>query len=470
MIQKAVNQQTGIQDPRLISVDRAAQVYEKLKNFSNGDGEIVTRFTATWNSSLRWSRNHVNMGSDRRSLWFSVVRTTADKKGMGGVVTNQLDDDSLQGAVKAAERRMGWTLRREDLPYADHVMGVVDSKIWSDHTFNSTVEARGRVAQLISEKSAEHGMFAAGFIEVHAGHIVEIDAKENISSIFMTQSQCSITVRNPKGAGSGWAGVSSYDWEAINPDAIAKVAFDKCIASSSPVRIEPGRYTVIMEPQAVYGCIRDLLHSFSRRRPEDNKAGPFYLGTDQALGINKSKLGLQVIDNRITISHDPYDPLLGTLNASPEKRVWIENGILVSLDLDRDRVISRQTVEGYDDERRGFHVSGGDTSIEEMIASTKRGLLMTRFHNWNTIDFTSLLATGVTRDGLWLIENGAITKAVNNMRSTDSPLFMLNQVEQLGVPVPIFNPVHSSFSYLTPCIVPPIKSRDFSFTSLVDAV
>lgn len=108
--------------------------------------------------------------------------------------------------------------------------------------------------------------------------------------------------------------------------------------------------------------------------------------------------------------------------------------------------------------------------MDEMISSTSRGLLMTRFHDMTTLNPTNLLSTGVTRDGLWLIENGSITKAVNNLRCTDSPLFMLNQVDQLGIPVPVFNPVHSSFSYLTPRVVPPIKSRDYSFTSLVDAV
>jgi predicted Zn-dependent protease len=108
-------------------------------------------------------------------------------------------------------------------------------------------------------------------------------------------------------------------------------------------------------------------------------------------------------------------------------------------------------------------MSGGTTTMDEMIATTKRGLLVTRFSNMDTVDFGSALYSGYTRDGLWLIENGKISKPVKNFRFTESPFFVFNQVEQVGEPVRVFRP-HA------PAIVPPIKVRDFSFTSLADAV
>jgi predicted Zn-dependent protease len=114
-------------------------------------------------------------------------------------------------------------------------------------------------------------------------------------------------------------------------------------------------------------------------------------------------------------------------------------------------------------------MSGGDTSVDEMIATTKRGLLVTRFSNLRGLDGTSLLSTGLTRDGLWLVENGKISKAVKNFRFTESPLFMLNSIEQLGVPVRVFRPTGTG-GELTPGIVPPLKVRDFSFTSAIDAI
>jgi predicted Zn-dependent protease len=108
-------------------------------------------------------------------------------------------------------------------------------------------------------------------------------------------------------------------------------------------------------------------------------------------------------------------------------------------------------------------MSGGTTTIDEMIATTKRGFRVTRFSNVGVLDPNSLLCSGYTRDGLWLIENGKISKPVKNFRFTESPLFMLNNVDALGVPQRVFHPS-------APAIVPPIKARDFSFTSLSEAI
>jgi predicted Zn-dependent protease len=108
-------------------------------------------------------------------------------------------------------------------------------------------------------------------------------------------------------------------------------------------------------------------------------------------------------------------------------------------------------------------MSGGVTTIDEMIATTKRGLLVTRFWDTEIIDKPSVLCSGMTRDGLWLIENGEIRHPIKNFRFTESPLFAFNQVDQLGVPVPVFSPG-------VPATCPPIKVRDFSFTAMVDAV
>jgi predicted Zn-dependent protease len=108
-------------------------------------------------------------------------------------------------------------------------------------------------------------------------------------------------------------------------------------------------------------------------------------------------------------------------------------------------------------------MSGGDTTLDEMIRTTKRGLLVTRFSDINILDGQSLLLTGITRGGLWLIENGRISKAVKNLRFADSPLLLLNSLEQMGRPVPVFRPD-------APMVVPPLKARGFNFNRLVDAV
>ena len=106
-------------------------------------------------------------------------------------------------------------------------------------------------------------------------------------------------------------------------------------------------------------------------------------------------------------------------------------------------------------------MSGGDQSLEALIAGTERGILVTRFWYIRPVDPRTVLYTGLTRDGTFLIEKGKITKAVKNFRFNDSPLFLLNNLEAVGQSVRVAE---------GGAVVPALKARDFSFTSLSDAV
>ena len=202
--------------------------------------------------------------------------------------------------------------------------------------------------------------------------------------------------------------------------------------------------------------------------------GPCALAPDDALGIIRTKLGLQVVDPRVTISHDYADPALGIVpevGAGTAPVTWIDHGVLTTLSYDRDYALQMLGEPYGVRSPAAYRMSAGPTSIDEMIRSTTRGLLVTRFSNVDLLGQRSLLLTGLTRDGLWLIENGTISRPVKNVRFTASPLFVLNSLEQLGPPVPVFRPsVEGIGVALIPAIVPPLKARDFSFTSLVDAV
>jgi predicted Zn-dependent protease len=151
----------------------------------------------------------------------------------------------------------------------------------------------------------------------------------------------------------------------------------------------------------------------------------------------------------------------------PNRRmVWVEDGVLQNLEYDRYWA-DRQGVEptGF---ASGFYMSGGDATVDEMIGSTERGLLVTRFWYIRGVDPRTILFTGLSRDGTYLIENGEISHPVKNMRYNESPIFLLNNVEMMGEPVRVSS---SESGGIAPAVwVPPIKARDFTFTSLSDAV
>ena len=162
------------------------------------------------------------------------------------------------------------------------------------------------------------------------------------------------------------------------------------------------------------------------------------------------------------------DPLLGYPPFSSTGEVfrpatWVADGILRDLAYPRTYGVQQLGVEAGLPTSGAFHMSGGKTTIDEMIATTTRGILVTRFSDVGVVDYVSFMESGYTRDGLWLIENGAISKAIKNFRFTESPLFALNQIEQIGTSVRVFHP-------RTPIAAPALKVRDFSFTSLADAV
>jgi len=455
---------------RFLSREECATLVERIRGFAQGGGKTEVDVTSWWSGELRWARNRVSLASDRRDISVHVSRTLPAMTGDGNVMTNQLDDVSLTAAVREAER---WAHRRQH-SRTDIVTSVPDFQyakpaIWSDTSYGLTTEERGRIARALVDPAEAAGMLSAGYIEVRAQGTASTPAEKPLMYAQQTTGQCSMTVRDPEGRGSGWAGGSSYDWTRIDPEALARRALQKCLASRNPVTIEPGRYTVILEPQAVHELVVFVVAALNDRHAAENQPGPLNAGYDTALRLGRSKLGLKVVDERLTISHDPMDPALGVIpfgddgwGPYPVDAVtWIDHGVLTDLSFGRAYAVRELTDNVPIAPRMAYRMSGGPTSVEEMIATTKRGLLVTRFSGVRPLN--EGLFTGLTRDGLWLIENGKISKAVKNLRFTDSPWFLLNSLEQVGEPVPVFSPD-------APAIVPPLKARDFSFTSLIDAI
>ncbi len=462
---------------RIIPREEVERIVGRIRSAVHHPGQAtIVTVQSWWNGELSWARNRVSLAGDRRDVTISVTRWV---DGIGGrATTNQVDDVSLEAVVRVAERSAQVANRREpvEMTIRPPDVPIPSPLIWSDATYKVTAEQRGRIARLLTEGAEAKELVSAGYLELRAGEVATFDTTSAHPEIIRydtyTQAQCSMTVRHPKGVGSGWAGQSSFDWSAINGTALAEVALDKCVKSLNPVAIEPGRYTVILEPQAVADLFEGLFFYLGQRGMAENQRGPFYLGDDTALMVKRTKLGLKVVDERLTISHDPTDPLLGVLPTEGLGSVnWITNGILTSLSYPRAYSLAALHENLPELARPAYRMSGGETPIDEMIRTTKRGLLVTRFSSLTLLDETSVLATGMTRDGLWLIENGTISKAVKNMRITESPLFVLNQIEQLGIPVPVFRPEKNPYiAKVSPAIVPPIKANDFSFTATVDAV
>jgi predicted Zn-dependent protease len=447
---------------RFLSQEECAALQERILKMGKGGGSTFLKIDSTWTGNLRWARNTVISGGDTQVTKVTIGRTVFGSGASSS--TNALDDDTLRETVRRAEAATLFSSTSPDT-YPDPPLTMhphTEPKIWFDTTYNLGPTTAGKIAATLIAQAKDAGFYSAAYLEAGASARSVRDSDLLSRYYPYTTAQFSVTVRDPKGTGSGWAGVDWNDWDRINPERLSAIALDKCRRSLNPVAVEPGRYTTILEPQAVCDLWSPIMGRLMSRGYAEMGMGPF------THGRGTTKIGERIFDERITVSADPMDPDCGfppfDWDGEPYgKTHWFENGVLKALSYPRAYAVSALGSDFALPDSTAFRMSGGSTSIEEMISTTRRGILVTRFNNVYVIDEKSVLLGGNTRDGLWLIENGKVTKAIKNFRFTESPLFVLNNIEQLGVPQRTFRPA-------APAICPPIKCRDFSFTGLMDAV
>lgn len=449
------------QSARFLSREEAEALAKRVLAFATADSTRVV-VTSGSRSNTRFAVNQISTAGDTYNVSVSIQSGFGRRR--GSFSTNRLDDASLREAVQTAERLA--RLSPED-PEALPELGPqrYDQALgWSDASASLDPGARANAAGVIATAAREAGLVSTGFLEANAA----ATAIANSAGLFAYGRQTSLalstTVRTEDGTGSGWAGISHHDWTRVDPAALGRRAIDKARRSANPVAIEPGRYTVVLEPTAAGNLIQLLAGALSARSADEGRS--FFSRPGGG-----TKLGLKVVDERVSLWSDPLDPDAPSATFAGDglplrKTVWIEQGVVRALAY--DRYWAQRQSQSPTPFPGTLRMSGGTQSLEELIASTPRGILVTRFWYIRGVDPRTILYTGLTRDGTFLIENGRVTRAVKNLRFNESPVFMLNNLEGLGRPERVN--ASESLGPGTPIVVPPIKVRDFSFTSLSDAV
>ncbi|MGZ8376801.1 MAG: TldD/PmbA family protein [Gemmatirosa sp.] len=447
---------------RYLSRSDCEAIAKKVLSYSTADEARVV-INSGVSGNTRFAVNQVSTAGDTYDAVVSM-RAVFGKRS-ATATTNKLDDASLRAVVQRAEALA--RLAPED-PEAMPELGPQQYQGsdtgWSEATATLDPAGRASAVRAVSEASRAANLTSTGYLETNAGAFAIANSKGLFAYRRQTGSSMTTTVRTPDGTGSGWAGASHHDWTKIDPAALGARAIEKAKRSANPVAIEPGRYTVVLEPTAVGNLVQLIAGSLSARNADEGRS--FFSKPGGG-----TKIGLKVVDERVTLSSDPFDPEtpgapFGGDGLPSRKNVWIENGVVKNLAYDRYWA-QKQGVEPNGG-GGGLRMSGGTATLEEMIASTQRGLLVTRLWYIRGVDPRTILFTGLTRDGTFLIENGKITRAVKNLRWNESPIFMLNNLEAMGRPVRVSASEDGSPGQAI--VVPPVKARDFNFTSLSDAV
>jgi predicted Zn-dependent protease len=455
----------------MMTRDAMQQLSRRILAMSTAD-EMRVNITSAAGGNTRFAAGDITTSGDVEDTVISITSTVGGRRASS--TTNLMDDASLKRAVETAERLAKLSPVDPELVPELGPQQYQDISASNSDVSNLDAGARAHaVEQLIAAARAPGGampidpatLFVAGFLDANSAARGIATSKGLFAYHASTDVSLSCTARTPDGTGSGYAGAGGRAWTTVDPAGLGRRAAQKALASRNPVAIEPGRYTVILEPRAVADFVPLLMGSFNARSADEGRS-PF---SKKGGG---TKLGEKITDERVTLLSDPFDPdLLGQPfdnDGLPLKRVvWIENGVLKNLAYSRFWA-AKKGVEpnsgggggGFGRNPAGLKLTGGTKSVDELIAGTSRGVLVTHFFYIRSLDPRTVQLTGLTRDGTFLIENGKITRSIKNFRWNDSPLLSLARLADIGKAEPVESGV----------VMPALKINDFTFASLSDAV
>ncbi|MDC6355696.1 MULTISPECIES: TldD/PmbA family protein [unclassified Robiginitalea] len=432
--------------------DEARTILEKALSYSKADACEIN-LSGSNSGNIRYARNTVST-SGHSSNQTLVVQSSFGKKS-GTATIDEFDDASLEKVVRRAEELARLSPENPEFMEPLGPQEYDDSLTYKESTANISPEYRAKVASSSIDPAAAQDVTAAGFFNDSEGFSAMINSNGLFAYNRATDMEFTVTMRTNDGTGSGWVSRDYNDVDKFDAAEASKIAIDKAVMSREARAIEPGKYTVILEPAASNDLLGNMFSSFSARSADEGRN--FMSAPDGG-----NKLGQKIVDERVTIWSDPLHPDVpsATWNGSGQplkKTMWIENGVVKNLAYDRYWA-EQKGVEPVPFPSNGI-MAGGDASLEDLIRSTNRGILVTRLWYIRSVDPQTLLYTGLTRDGTFYIENGQIKHPVKNFRFNESPIIMLNNLETIGQQVRIDGN-----------LIPYMKIRDFTFTSLSDAV
>jgi predicted Zn-dependent protease len=416
-------------------------------------------------SHLRFAGNNFLTSGQRISRGANVTVWIDGKRGSSS--TNDLDDASLKAMVEQAEKLARLSpVDREYLPTLSKqtykpVNGFVEA------TANLSLSNRASSIGGIIDECQKQKLIGGGFHAARAQAGASATKNGNFEYEKSTNVSLSMTARTPDGTSSGYFLRSHYDISRLDTKRIAREAVRKALEGANAKTIDPGAYTVILEPQAVADLLGNLSFGFNARSADEGRS-PY-----SALG-GKTKLGEKIFDERISIYSDPWNAELPGSQSSQggipsEKLYMVKNGVLENLIYNRYWAKQKGKEPTPGPVNTILETSGKTSSVEEMIKATSRGILVSRFWYIRGTDARTASSTGLTRDGVWLIENGKISHPVKNFRFNQSVVQMLapGNVEMIGLSERVGGSEGGgSFSSLLPAL----KLKVFNFTSQSEAV
>jgi predicted Zn-dependent protease len=406
----------------------------------------------------RFANNGIHQNVAEQGLTVSI-RTVVDGR-TARATTNRIEEDSLRATIEASlslARSQPKDSRVLPMPAKQRYRRV---NRFVKQTAALTAEERARAVRLACDLAIKKGQVAAGIFASGQSQSAIGNSRGLFAAYGESHAEFSITMQEATAA--SWAKANSAAVRAFEPQKLAARASEKAHLAVNARELPPGRYTVILEPAAVLDLVGFLFYDFAATALEDKRS------------CLNDRMGTALFGKNITIADDAYHPLQQGApfdgEGLPRQRVLlVDRGIPKNLVYSRAAAkAARKTPTGhgfalpneYGEAPMNLVFTGGDSSLEKMIASTDRGLLVTRLWYIREVDPYEKVMTGMTRDGLFLVENGRVTSAVRNFRFNQSLIEMLNNVELLGPAV------RATGEEAFEMVVPAMKVHNFHFSEV----
>ncbi len=458
----------------MLTQDHAADIFARIRKYTTAD-EVEVIFYGGKSALTRFANNVIHQNVAEENYGVSVRTVFSGKTARA--TTNRLDEDSLQRVVKASE-----SLARVQHPDSDllSVPAAGESgrptptppSRYFEATAAITPEARADAVGKIVQRAKQHKLIAAGIFSTAEAVDGIFNSRGLTAWHEQTSAEISITMLG--GDSSGWQKANSPDVTRLDAAGLAERAATKAEQSAAPKEIPPGQYTVILEPSAVLDIVGFMFWDFGGMAVLDQRS------------FLNDRVGSRLFGENIHIWDDANHPLQ---SGSPfdgegmarQKVELVKNGVVERLVYARATAEKMKKSEHADKvgpiEATGhgfplpnemgeapmnivFAPAGSTRTIEEMVASTARGIYVTRLWYIREVDPYEKIVTGMTRDGTFLIEDGKIRHGLRNFRFNESLIKMLTNVEMMS------EPVRASGEESFDMVVPAMKVKDFNFTEV----
>ncbi len=454
----------------MITRDDARALTRKILSFATVE-EMEVSVILGRRAHLRFARNGASTSGVADSTTIGVTAWKGKRKASVSasisVASASNIDSTLRRLVADAEALA--KLSPEDPEYMPPLgpQDYLDVSAYDAATADMPAAARAKsVAEALAE--AKNKKLVAAGIFRNSGVVRVLANAAGLFGYFpISTASFSITARTFDGAGSGYVEISSVNFKSIDCKEAAAIAVKKALDSHGAREVPPGSYTTILEPQAVADISPSLMVALNAR-PADEGRSVF-----SAPG-GKTRIGEKLFDQRVNIWTDPQHPVVpGSIYAGDgyptAKAYLVRNGVLENLS--NTRYWAKQKGRQPGPFFVNLVLDGEGKSIADMIASTERGILLTRLWYVRPVDPQQALVTGLTRDGSFYIENGKIAHPIKNFRFNESLVRILGEVEALGTPQRVLSSEGMNYGDgSAPMMLPALKVKSFRFTSLSDAV